>query len=99
MTYEQCLTSLVHKSVLERERNMNSEHYQQFYIRSIQPFVDLQLKLIMLFSLPPTIVVDENLNIQEIERKWSHQAAQDMFDRCDTEKKLILDKIVAMERN
>ena len=55
MTYEQCLTSLVHKSVLERER-------------------------------------------REIERKWFYQAVQDMFDCCDTEKKLILDKIVAMER-
>jgi len=77
---------------------MTSEESQQFYLRSIQPFVDMQIKLIMLFSLPPDIMVDENMNIQEIERNWACQSAKDMFDRCDIEKKLILDKIVAMER-
>ena len=77
---------------------MTSEESQQFYLRSIQPFVDMQIKLIMLFSLPPDIMVDENMNIQEIERNWACQSAKDMFDRCETEKKLILDKIVVMER-
>ena len=71
------------------------EEMQRLYLRSIQPFVDLQIKLIMLFSLPGKVDVDENLNINtDFIIGWACESAKQMFDRCETEKNLILDRVI-----
>ena len=75
------------------------EEMQRLYLRSIQPFVDLQIKLIMLFSLPGRVSVDENLNINtDFIIGWACESAKQMYERCETDKELILDRIMDVER-